>query len=203
MLPRRPSALILSLAVGILLSAGALAHDHSNGMDMSMDGAMDLTMGSMTMWLHFTPGDIVLFYGWVPTSAGAMVGTCIGLFLLALVDRWIAASRAVMEAHWSMRAQIIMADRLNTIPSSSARDKKPSAFSVTRIRDVATMRNGPPFIPAHDITRGILHAVQATLHFALMLIVMTFQVSFIIAIVVGLGVGEALFGRFASHAAHH
>ncbi len=104
MLPRRSSHLILSLAVAIALSAGALAHGASNGMDMSMDGAMDLTMGSMTMWMHFTPGDTVLFYGWVPTSAGAMVGTCIGLFLLALVDRWIAASRAVMEAYWSKRS---------------------------------------------------------------------------------------------------
>lgn len=104
MLPRRSSHLILSLAVAIALSAGALAHGASNGMDMSMDGAMDLTMGSMTMWMHFTPGDTVLFYGWVPTSAGAMVGTCIGLFLLALIDRWIAASRAVMEAYWSKRS---------------------------------------------------------------------------------------------------
>ena len=32
-----------------------------------------------------------------------MVGTCIGLFLLALVDRWISACRSVMEAHWSKR----------------------------------------------------------------------------------------------------
>ena len=76
---------------------------HDNGMDMSMDGPMDLAAGSMTMWLHFTPGDVLLFYGWVPRSVGAMVGTCIGLFLLGIVDRWIAASRAVMEAHWAKR----------------------------------------------------------------------------------------------------
>ena len=57
----------------------------------------------MIPWLHFTPGDILWFYGWVPSSTGAMVGTCIGLFLLALVDRWIAACRAVMEVHWSKR----------------------------------------------------------------------------------------------------
>ena len=83
------------------------------------------------------------------------------------------------------------------------------------------MRSDPPFILSHDISRGIIHTAQALLHFALMLVVMyvalsssrrclcahipvrTFQVGFILAIVVGLGVGEALFGRFSSHAAHH
>lgn len=74
-----------------------------------------------------------------------------------------------------------MADRLNTT-SASAGDKRRRAFSVARIRDVATMRNGPPFIPAHDITRGILHAVQATLHFALMLIVMYVSLCIIVDI---------------------
>lgn len=75
----------------------------TNGMDMSMDGAMSLASGSMLPYLHFTSGDNVLFLGWVPKSAGAMVGTCIGLFMLALVERWVAACRAVMEAHWSKR----------------------------------------------------------------------------------------------------
>ena len=75
----------------------------TNGMDMSMDGAMALASGNMLPYLHFTSGDNVLFLGWVPKSAGAMVGTCIGLFMLALVERWVAACRAVMEAHWSKR----------------------------------------------------------------------------------------------------
>jgi len=44
--------------------------------------------------------------------------------------------------------------------------------------------------------------VQTALGFAFMLVVMTFQVGFILALVVGLGVGETLFGRFASAGAH-
>jgi hypothetical protein len=75
----------------------------SNGMDMSMDGAMSLASGDMTSYLHFTPGDNLWLLGWVPQSAGVMVGACIGLFMLALVERWVAACRAVMEAHWSKR----------------------------------------------------------------------------------------------------
>ena len=63
----------------------------------------DLMMGTMKPYLHFTPGDILWFMGWVPQSTGAMVGACIGLFLFAILDRWIAATRSLMESHWRSR----------------------------------------------------------------------------------------------------
>ena len=75
-------------------------HASSNGMDMSMDGAMALASGNMLFYLHFTPGDTLWFQGWVPHSNGAMVGACIGLFMLALVERWLAAIRAMAEVVW-------------------------------------------------------------------------------------------------------
>ncbi|KAI0820539.1 CTR copper uptake transporter [Trametes gibbosa] len=200
---RLPSLLATLAIVVALLSPFASAH--GNGMDMSMDGAMDLAAGQMLPYLHFTPGDIVLFYGWVPSSKGAMVGTCIGLFLFALVERWIAACRGVMEAHWrksvfESRAQIAQVDKIN-LATSSASDK--ASLTSNNIRGTMTLRNAPPFNYVHDLTRGVLHAVQVAVQFAFMLIVMTFQVSFILSLVIGLGVGEMLFGRFASHAALH
>ncbi|KAI0798215.1 CTR copper uptake transporter [Abortiporus biennis] len=191
---------MLSLAILALVST-TLAHD--NGMDMSMDGAMSLAEGDMLPYLHFTTGDSLWFLGWVPKSAGAMVGTCIGLFLLALVERWISACRAIMEVHWSNRAQVVQSDRINLkgLPTS---DPKRSSLkrTFTEVKNVATMRDAPPFILKHDFVRGFIHATQALLQFAFMLAVMTFQVGFILSIVVGMGVGETLFGRFASHAAH-
>ncbi|TDL15890.1 hypothetical protein BD410DRAFT_816847 [Rickenella mellea] len=220
-------ALLASLALSPLL---ALAHD--NGMDMSMDGPMSLAAGHMTPYLHFTPGDMLWFLGWVPQSAGAMVGACIGLFLLAIVERWIGACRSVMEVHWRKRAQILIANKLNTTSTSTSPsraqsirstsgtieelDEKSSALPtvrttiVPRNSDVRAspfsqaplrlFRSAAPFILSHDITRGVLHAVQAALGFAFMLVAMTFQVSFIIAVCLGLGVGEALFGRYAAQA---
>lgn len=81
------------------------------------------------------------------------------------------------------------------------------------------MRQAPPFILSQDISRGVLHAVQTTFNFIFMLSVMfvlfmfttllcsrayrTFNAAFIIAVIVGLGVGETLFGRFAGHARQH
>jgi hypothetical protein len=84
------------------LIAGALAHD--NGMDMSMDQGMAMNSGNMLMYLHFTIGDNLWFLGWAPNTAGAMVGACIGLFMLAMAERWLVHVRGVMEEHWSMRS---------------------------------------------------------------------------------------------------
>jgi len=88
--------------VFLLLLATSLAPNAyaMNGMDMDMDGAMALSSGNMLSYLHFTPGDTLWFQGWVPLSKGAMFGACVGLFLLALVDRWLAAIRAMAEVGW-------------------------------------------------------------------------------------------------------
>ncbi|KAG1738010.1 CTR copper uptake transporter [Suillus lakei] len=149
-----------------------------NGMDMSMDDGMSLAVGNMLSYLHFTPGDnrglylirhirralltgwnTVWFLGWVPKSSGAMVGTCIALFMLALIERWIAACRGVMEFHWGQQAMIIASDKLNTLPTRTS----PAGF---------IKRFTPPLIPAHDITRGVMFAAQTLLGYLFMLTVM-------------------------------
>ncbi|KZT66213.1 CTR copper uptake transporter [Daedalea quercina L-15889] len=186
-----------------------VAQAASNGMDMSMDDAMDLASGDMLPYLHFTPGDVLWFQGWVPASAGAMVGTCIGLFLLALVERWAAAARAVMQTHWAQQARVI---QLNTasdasLPTSrqSQLDEKNSSQSVTMpvlsstLPRTLGLRSASPFVLKHDLPRGILFMVQSALNYAFMLTVMTFQLGFIFSLIVGLGVGEMLFGRFGGH----
>ncbi|TFY80036.1 hypothetical protein EWM64_g3981 [Hericium alpestre] len=88
----------LHILVALALACAVRAHD--NGMDMSMDSGMSMTMGNMIMYLHFTPGDNLWFLGWAPFKVGPMVGACIGLFMLALLERWLAAIRGVMEVHW-------------------------------------------------------------------------------------------------------
>lgn len=104
------------------------------------------------------------------------------------------------------------------LPSSQSVMKK-SASTTAVFRDAATLRSAPPFIPSHDLLRGLIYAIHMTLQFAFMLIVMyvppaffldvrlifvsrTFQVGFILSIVIGLGVGETLFGRYGTSSAH-
>ncbi|KAH8999695.1 CTR copper uptake transporter [Lactarius hatsudake] len=207
------SLALLSLIVTFSFTC-TLAHD--NGMDMNMDQGMSMSMGNMVMYLHFTPGDNLWFLGWAPRTAGAMVGTCIGLFMLALAERWLSAMRAVMEAHWRTRfglsslphavlmyslysAQIVLANNLNT--SSVATSDKPSSKSSQPSYDTFR-RRVPPFILSYDVPRGIMRMALASIGFLFMLAVMTFQLGFIFSIVIGLGVGETLFGRYSPHLEH-
>jgi Ctr copper transporter family len=69
----------------------------TNGIDPSMDMPMNLASGRMIPYLHFTPGDVLWFQGWVPGRSTTLFGACVGLFVLALLHRWIVALRAALE----------------------------------------------------------------------------------------------------------
>jgi copper transporter 1 len=67
-------------------------------------GSSDGTGGVMMIpYLHFTPGDALFFKEWVPTSSGAVGGACVGLFVLAMLQRCVSAMRGVMDQHWKHR----------------------------------------------------------------------------------------------------
>jgi len=189
------------------LIAGALAH--GNGMDMNMDQGMDMNMGNMIMYFHFTLGDNLWFLGWAPRTAGAMFGACIGLLILAIAERWLVAMRGVMEGHWRTRAQIALSNKLNASVVATSCDEctKPSLKEdetpqAAPPRPNVPWHQAPPFIVAYDIPRGIMQLVVASINVLFMLTIMTFQLGFIFAIVVGLGIGETLFGRYSLQLGH-
>lgn len=175
----------------------------SDGMDMSMDESMSLASGNMIPYLHFTPGDVLWFQGWVPKSPGAMFGACLGLFLLAIVERWIAAIRSLAEAYWRKRAQIIARKEQATASDDNEKPPKSKIPARPSAAGIIGSRTALPFISAHDIPRGLLHMGQTAFGFAFMLAVMTFQVGFIFSIILGLGVGEMLFGRYITTGGSH
>jgi solute carrier family 31 (copper transporter), member 1 len=90
-----------------LLALATLAFaDDTSGMPTDPMAGMNMmgstAPGQMLGYLHFAPlGDLLWFPGWVPTRAGPMAGACLGLFLLAVFDRWLAAARAVVERSWA------------------------------------------------------------------------------------------------------
>jgi len=190
------------MAIYVLLASLIVpsVHASTNGMDMSMDGSMALASGKMLFYLHFTPGDTLWFQGWVPLSNGAMAGACIGLFMLALVERWLVAIRAMAEVVWRKQAEIAYINAQNATLDSTSESH---LFKPPTVASVITLRSIPPFIPDNDIARGIMHAGQAALTLAFMMVAMTFQASFIFSVIIGFGVGEAIFGRHISAASLH
>ncbi|PCH33438.1 hypothetical protein WOLCODRAFT_64030 [Wolfiporia cocos MD-104 SS10] len=171
----------------------------------------------MVPYLHFTSGDNLLFKTWAPSSHGAIAGACIGLAFLAIFERWISAMRAVLTAHWRERTLIIMrggCHEADSSPSIPSQEKASPDVEEVNVNSLSSKYAGPavsfrrsprtvaPFIVAHDLPRGILYAFQALLAYALMLSVMTFQAAFVISIILGLGIGEVLFGRLGGGDSH-
>lgn len=151
---------------------------------------MPLASGKMVPYFHFTPGDILWFQGWVPGRGSTLLGACVGLFVLALLHRWVVALRAAWEVG------IASMSRPPTNDSSMA--KRKLSFS-----DKIMLHGVAPFVLDYALSRGLLHIVQTSLGFLFMLAVMTSQVSFILSIVIGEGVGEMLYGRYTYAASRH
>ncbi|KAJ3842972.1 Ctr copper transporter [Lentinula raphanica] len=164
-------------------------------MDMDSSSSTNMTM-MMKNYLHFTAGDNLLFQTWHPDSSGAIAGACIGLVVIALLERWLFAIRSGLESYWHHRAL-----GLASKDASAAKcgDDAASANSKSPASSGQNQRTVPPFIAAHDVSRGAIYAVQALLGYILMLAVMTFQAAYVISIILGLGIGEVLFGRMNHH----
>ena len=91
---RRPLPLFFTVCA--LFLRHAHAHNHGGG---GGNGTV-----SMLPLLHARPmSDTLWIHEWVPGTVGAVAGASIGLFLLALFDRFLAACRALTEMHWEDR----------------------------------------------------------------------------------------------------
>ncbi|KAJ6562159.1 Ctr copper transporter [Mycena capillaripes] len=156
---------------------------------MEMSASSNTTlMRAMNTVLHFTPlGDTLLFSSWVPSSGGAVAGACIGLFVLAVLERWVGAMRALLVMRWAAAARAASINGSTEVIKENGKRQKRTVHLVA-----------PPFVAAQDVPRGALYALQSLLGFVFMLVVMTFQAAYIISLIVGFGVGEALFGRYAA-----
>ncbi|KAJ6607676.1 Ctr copper transporter family-domain-containing protein [Mycena sp. CBHHK59/15] len=162
------SLLAMSLLLPVLSALLPACNAHGSS-STAADGSL------MMAALHFTPlADTLWFAGWTPSTSGALAGVCIGLFLLAIVDRFVAAVRPIMEMHWRADAEKARRARGGDSDGSIKGNRRPP--------------RAPAFAPAHDLVRGAMYTLQAFLGFAIMLVVMTFQAAFIISLVVGLGV---------------
>jgi len=70
-------------------------------MDMSMDSPMLLANGQMLPFLHVVGADTLWLQGWVLHSPASTAGACIGVFLLAILSRWLDAVRSLADMHWA------------------------------------------------------------------------------------------------------
>ncbi|KAJ7606732.1 Ctr copper transporter [Mycena polygramma] len=139
----------------------------------------------MKTYLHFTPGDTLIFDTIVPTSAGAIFGACLIIFLVSVGERYLRAVCRGIEHGFAQRSKQLT----TAYHFSTALDSKTPASE----NELPTAPKR--FILSHELSRSMLAGLQSIVHYLLMLIVMTFNASFIASVIIGVVVGEMAFGR--------
>ncbi|KAK7032690.1 Ctr copper transporter family-domain-containing protein [Favolaschia claudopus] len=170
---------------GMMNMTDPSASESSNSSSTGMDNMPTMMMKA---YLHFTPGDTLLFNSIVPSSGGAIFGACLILFLISVGDRYLRAVIRGIERNFAQRAH-----RLTTAYHFAAEtpDSKIAASETSTASPTPSNR----FILSHELARGVLAGLQTTIHYLLMLVVMTFNAAFIISVILGVVVGETAFGR--------
>lgn len=87
------------------------------GMKMYVHGGIGGD-GGYLFALALTP--VLWFASWQPTSAGATVGVCIGLFLLGILDRWIHALWRACSASWNKGKIFALPVASGPLPSTAS-----------------------------------------------------------------------------------
>lgn len=73
-------------------------------MDHSAMGMSSMSEAMMIPYLHFSGGDYLWLNAWAPSSRGEIAAACIGLVVIAMLERFIAATRTMFDLHWHIRS---------------------------------------------------------------------------------------------------
>ncbi|MBW0496535.1 hypothetical protein O181_036250 [Austropuccinia psidii MF-1] len=164
-------------------------------MDMSgmsgmsgMQGPSDSTNSHMQMNSNFmasVPNVPLWFSGWQPANAGSTMGACFGLFALAILNKILGALRQQAHLAWSINHAALV--------DTNTFDKEPIDSAASNIK---VTKPTTPWNAQQDIPRGVLAALHASIGYFLMLAVMTYNIYYFIAIILGYFCGEVIFGRW-------
>ncbi|XP_006816476.1 high affinity copper uptake protein 1-like [Saccoglossus kowalevskii] len=155
---------------------------------MDMSGHLDhITSGDhsgtmMMMYFHFSTKVTILFKEWtIDGSVGAMLGSCIAIFFLAVFYEGLKV----------LRESLLRKNVVNVRYSSMPVGKQGGSDTVlTETHGHGRAR----ILSLAHLLQSVLHVVQITISYFLMLIFMTYNVWLCIAVALGAGVGYFVFG---------
>ncbi|KFM69311.1 High affinity copper uptake protein 1, partial [Stegodyphus mimosarum] len=148
-----------------------LSHVHSSPVAHSGD--------HMQMYFHFGVDAIILFKEWTTSTTAGLIGSVIGIFILAMLYEGIKFFREYLFKKYFTSLEYSSVSVLGD-------DGKP----VTEVHKVARNR----MLSWPHMLQTFLHVIQMVLSYFLMLIFMTYNVWLCLPVVVGAGVGYFLFG---------
>ncbi|KAF8765035.1 high affinity copper uptake protein 1-like [Argiope bruennichi] len=148
--------------------------DHKMG-NMTHDMSHDMMM---MMYFHFGVDQYVLFKEWKITTAGGMVASVIGVFLMGMLYEGLKYFREYLFK------QYVSSIQFSTVAITGENGR------VTQVHKVEKHR----MLSWQHAVQTSLHIVQIVVSYFLMLIFMTYNVWLCLAVVFGAGVGYFVFG---------
>lgn len=172
---------------------GSMKHgsmDHGN-MDHDVGAStsdMCSNMHGMSMTFHTGYSESVLFENWKVTSIGSLVGSMIGIIIMAALYEGLKYYREYL--FW--KTYNALQYRSVTVPTEKnvvAEDNR-----VVHMVGEVIHKQPPTMLSWMHLFQTFLHIVQIVLSYFLMLIFMTYNVWLCCAVVIGAAIGYFLFG---------
>ncbi|KAL7744168.1 hypothetical protein ACLKA6_009143 [Drosophila palustris] len=152
-------------------------HHHAGGTGTGMEHMM-------SMAFHFGYNETILFSWWHIETVAGLIGSMIAIFLLALLYEGLKYYREYL--FW--KTYNLLEYRPVTGPQ-----RNPEAPRLPPPAAAAPSPVQPTMLSINHLYQTLLHVLQVTLSFLLMLIFMTYNVWLCLMVVLGAGVGYFLF----------
>jgi len=151
-----------------------------------------MSNGTMTMQMSFyaSASATILFEPWAVSTWQGMLGSCVAVFVMAVLYEGLKTLRL-----WLVEVALARATASESVVSldsatTSDQDNLPITVAPPRCGCHWTRRR---IQTAFHILQAFLHLIQVTLGYLLMLVAMTFNVYLFISIVIGAAIGYLLF----------
>lgn len=141
----------------------------------------------MRMYFHTGILDYILFEGWVPRSDLQYTFSVIAVLALAFLFEALQTFRSYMEFRWRWPKE----------GSEAAGELE----ALNKGENAQLAWGAVPFRFGVDLQRAILHTIEVTLGYFLMLIAMTFNVGLFLGVLAGFFLGNFFFARLRVYTA--
>jgi len=173
-----------------MTSVDVTKHDHGSHGDHGSSGGHD-AHSMMMMVFHFGCKEVILFEQWSIDSLGGLIASVLFIALMAACYEGLKYYREYLfwKTYNSLQYRAVTLPEKAAVVNVSAEDN-------SRVHMVGEVihKQPPTMFSSMHIYQTILHIIQVTLSFMLMLIFMTFNVWLCAAVVFGAAIGYFLFG---------
>ncbi|KAH8420046.1 hypothetical protein KR009_005243, partial [Drosophila setifemur] len=186
-----PAAILAPLFTGLDAPTDVHAGHHHGG-----GGSGTGMEHMMPMAFHFGYNETILFSWWHIETVAGLVGSMIAIFLLALIYEGLKYYREYLfwKTYNLLEYRPVTGPQRNP-EAPHPRIPSPAAAGPSPVQYVGEVvhKQPPSMLSFNHMLQTLLHVLQVTLSFLLMLIFMTYNVWLCLMVVLGAGIGYFLF----------